>query len=60
MLYDWFYARRDIWTDGRKLPEDPEPHFYGNSVGYWDGDTFVVESNGFTRCRANDSRIDKG
>ena len=47
ILYDWFYARRDIWTDGRKLPEDPEPHFYGNSVGRWEGDTFVVESNGF-------------
>jgi glyoxylase-like metal-dependent hydrolase (beta-lactamase superfamily II) len=47
MLFDWFYARRDIWTDGRKLQEDPEPRFYGNSVGHWDGDTFVVESNGF-------------
>jgi hypothetical protein len=47
MLFDWFYARRDIWTDGRKLADDPDPRFYGNSVGLWDGDTFVVESNGF-------------
>jgi glyoxylase-like metal-dependent hydrolase (beta-lactamase superfamily II) len=47
MLFDWFYTRRQIWTDGRKLPEDPEPRFYGYSVGHWDGDTFVVESNGF-------------
>jgi hypothetical protein len=46
-LFDWFYTRRSIWTDGRKLPEDPDPRFYGYSVGHWDGDTFVVESNGF-------------
>jgi hypothetical protein len=46
-LFDWFYTRRSIWTDGRKLPEDPDPTFYGYSVGHWDGDTFVVESNGF-------------
>jgi glyoxylase-like metal-dependent hydrolase (beta-lactamase superfamily II) len=47
MLFDWFYTRRQIWTDGRKLPDDPEPRFYAYSVGHWDGDTFVVESNGF-------------
>ncbi len=47
MLFDWFDARRAIWTDGRKLPEDPEPRFYAYSVGHWEGDTFVVESNGF-------------
>jgi hypothetical protein len=46
-LFDWFYARREIWTDGRKLPKDPEPRFYGYSVGRWDGGTFVVESSGF-------------
>ena len=47
MLFDWFYARRQIWTDGRKLPSDPEPRFYAYSIGHWEGDTFVVESNGF-------------
>lgn len=47
MLFDWFYTRRQIWTDGRQLPSDPEPRFYGYSIGHWDGDTFVVESNGF-------------
>jgi len=47
-LFDWFFTRRVIWTDGRKLPDDAaEPRFYGYSVGHWDGDTFVVESNGF-------------
>lgn len=47
MLFDWFYTRRQIWTDGRKLPSDPEPRFYGYSIGRWEGDTFVVGSNGF-------------
>ena len=47
MLFDWFYARRDIYTDGRKLSPDTDPRFYGNSVGHWEGDTFVVESNNF-------------
>jgi glyoxylase-like metal-dependent hydrolase (beta-lactamase superfamily II) len=47
MLFDWFYTRRQIWTDGRKLPSDPEPRFYAYSIGRWEGDTFVVESNGF-------------
>ena len=38
---------RTIWTDGRKLPEDPDPSWMGNSIGRWEGETFVVESNGF-------------
>jgi len=47
MLFDWFYARRDIYTDGRKLSPDTDSRFYGNSVGHWEGDTFVVESSNF-------------
>jgi hypothetical protein len=46
-LFDWFYTRRVIWTDGRKLPTDPDPRYYGYSVGRWDGNTFIVESSGF-------------
>jgi len=38
---------RDMWTDGRKLADDPEPRWYGYSVGRWDGDVFVVNSSGF-------------
>jgi hypothetical protein len=47
MFFDWFYTYRTIWTDGRPLPEDPDPRFYGYSVGKWDGDTFVIQSKGF-------------
>jgi len=38
---------RDMWTDGRKLADDPEPRWYGYSVGQWVGDVFVVNSSGF-------------
>ena len=46
-LFDWFGGRREIYTDGRKLSDDSDSRFYGNSVGHWEGDTFVVESNNF-------------
>jgi hypothetical protein len=46
-FFEWDHTWRDIWTDGRKLHDDPEPRYYGYSVGRWEGDTFVVESNGF-------------
>jgi len=38
---------RQAFTDGRPLPDVIEPTWLGYSIGRWDGDTFVVESNGF-------------
>ena len=39
---------RTIWTDGRKLPDEPPSYkFMGWNVGHWEGDTLVVESNGY-------------
>jgi len=38
---------REIFTDGRPLPKDPQPSWKGYSVGKWDGDTLVVDSIGF-------------
>jgi hypothetical protein len=38
---------RQIFTDGRKFPADPNPTWNGYSVGHWEGDTFVVETIGF-------------
>jgi hypothetical protein len=38
---------RQIYTDGRPLPVDPNPSWNGYSSGKWQGDTLVVESNGF-------------
>jgi hypothetical protein len=47
VLYEAVHAYRQIFTDGRPLPKDPNPNWLGYSVGHWEGDTFVVESAGF-------------
>ena len=47
MLYEKDTTYRQIFMDGRPLPNDPHPSFMGYSVGRWDGDTLVVESVGF-------------
>jgi hypothetical protein len=38
---------RQIHTDGRSLPQDPQPSWMGYSVGKWEGDTLAVETIGF-------------
>jgi hypothetical protein len=38
---------RQVFTDGRPLPVDPNPSWNGSSSGAWEGDTLVVHSNGF-------------
>jgi hypothetical protein len=38
---------RQIFTDGRPLPKDPQPWWFGYSTGKWDGDTLAVETAGF-------------
>jgi hypothetical protein len=40
-------VHREIWMDGRELPKDPDPTWYGYSVGKWDGDTLIVDTIGF-------------
>lgn len=40
-------AFRQVFTDGRPLPDVTEPTWLGYSVGKWEGDTFVVETTGF-------------
>ncbi|MBZ5576754.1 MAG: hypothetical protein LAP40_09370 [Acidobacteriia bacterium] len=48
ILYEAQAGVRQIFTDGRPLPNnDPQPWWYGYSVGKWEGDTLVVETNGF-------------
>ena len=44
---------RQIFTDGREHPEDPDLTFNGHSIGHWEGDTLVVDTIGFT----TDTRI---
>jgi hypothetical protein len=46
ILYESRTIFRQIFTDGRKLPVDPNPAWQGYSIGHWDGDTLVVETAG--------------
>jgi len=47
ILYEDGTNFRQIYTDGRKLPSDPQPSWLGYSVGKWDGDWFVIDTVGF-------------
>jgi hypothetical protein len=55
MLSELDGSRRQIFTDGRPLPADPQPSFYGYSTGKWEGDVLVVSSAGF----ANNMWLDR-
>ena len=47
ILYTFNRIWRDIWLDGRELPKNPEPRWYGYSVGKWvDDTTLQVETAG--------------
>jgi hypothetical protein len=47
ILFEEFNNWRQVFTDGRALPVDPQPAWLGYSVGSWDGDTFVIQTAGF-------------
>jgi hypothetical protein len=47
---------RQIFTDGRALPVDPQPTWNGYSSGHWEGDTLVVNSIGFRDDQWLDAR----
>jgi hypothetical protein len=46
IITETFSQVRRIYTDGRPLPDDPDPFFNGHSIGRWEGDTLVVETIG--------------
>jgi hypothetical protein len=41
------HSYRQIFMDGREHPEDPDPTWYGHSIGHWEGDTLVIDTVGF-------------
>lgn len=41
------HSYRQIFVDGRKHPEDPDPTWYGHSIGRFEGETLVVETVGY-------------
>jgi hypothetical protein len=46
MLFESYHSFRQIFTDGRPLPENRDPAWFGYSVGKWEGDTLVVDTVG--------------
>ena len=47
ILYEAWNVFEVVPTDGRSLPQNPDPLWAGSQTGHWDGDTLVVESIGF-------------
>ena len=47
MLTEFNSSYRQIFTDGRPLPVDPNPSWHGYSTGRWEGNALVVRTNGF-------------
>jgi len=43
-LFEWNFAVRQIWMDGRKIPADADPRWFGYAVGHWDGNDLVIDS----------------
>ena len=58
IIYESNYGLRTIYMDGRTLPPlgQAQPFWHGYSVGRWDGDTLVVESNNFRGVDPNEIR----
>lgn len=56
ILYEAYNHFRQVFMDGRALPKDPQPTWMGYSVGKFDGDTLVIDSNGFN----NQTWLDDG
>jgi hypothetical protein len=46
VMHELDNTTRQIYTDGRQLPEDPNPSWFGYSTGQWENDTLVVQTNG--------------
>src|SRR5579862_385376 len=47
LLYEVNAIYRQIFIDGRPQPEDPNPSWTGYSTAHWEGDTLVVQTEGF-------------
>ena len=54
VLHEEFNHHRQIFTDGRRMPERRRPASFGYSRGTWEGETLVVDTTGFV----NDAWLD--
>lgn len=41
------HSWRVVHMDGRPHPENPEPTYFGHSIGWYEGDTLVIDTIGF-------------
>ena len=56
LLYELDRGVRHVWIDGRKHPENRDPTWMGHSIGWWEGDTLVVETVGINDLTWLDDR----
>lgn len=49
---EWFNELRTVWMDGRSHPDSSETYATGHSIGYWVGDTLVVDTQNFDYHRS--------
>jgi hypothetical protein len=47
IMYEAVHSYRQIFTDGRELPRDPNPTWMGYSIGRWEGADFIAQTSGF-------------
>ncbi len=50
------HSFRQIFMDGRKHPPELDPTWYGHSIGWWEGDTLVIDTVGFNDTAWFDGR----
>jgi hypothetical protein len=48
MLTETYHGFRLVPTDGRPHRDDVPPAYRGDSVGHWEGDTFIVDTRNFS------------
>jgi hypothetical protein len=46
-FFEYDHYVRQVWIDGRDHPKDLASTWMGDSIGKWEGDTFVIDSVGF-------------
>jgi hypothetical protein len=46
IIQEAYMQVRRVFTDGRPLPEDPDPTYNGASIGHWEGNTLIVTTIG--------------
>jgi hypothetical protein len=47
MIFEYDHFVRQIYMDRREHPKDLNPTWMGDSIGWWDGNTLVVDTIGF-------------